>query len=136
MTLLWPLPPEYTTVTTEYAAIDAEHPNGHRGIDIAAPLGVGVLAVTGGIVRMAIHEGEGDPLQDELGDFVVLRGSDDGTDYLYCHLSQIGVRAGQMVARGAILGLVGSTGFSTGPHLHFGQWRDGVCQRPDLEVPA
>ncbi len=136
--LLWPLPSEYRTITTEYGAIDAEHPAGHRGLDIAAPMGVGVLAVTGGIIALAVHDGDemGNPLNANLGSHIVLRGSDDGIDYLYCHLSQIGVRAGQMVARGAIIGLVGSTGFSTGPHLHFGQWKEGVCQRPQIEAPA
>ncbi len=131
--LLWPLPAEYTAVTTEFGAVDAEHPASqpHRGLDIAAPTGVGVLAVTGGIISVAFADGEG-----VLGNHIVLRASEDGVDYIYAHLSQVGVRANQMVARGQILGLVGSTGFSTGPHLHFGQWRDGVCQRPEIERPG
>ena len=129
--LLWPLPVEYQVITTEYGAVDAEHPASqpHRGIDIAAPLGVGVLAVDNGYIVVIADNAE-------LGNHVVLRSSVELIDYLYCHLSKVCVRMGQMVARGQVLGLVGSTGFSTGPHLHFGQWQDGVVQEPKLIRPT
>lgn len=84
----------------------------HRAIDIAAPLGTFVAAADRGVVVRAGWNDQG------YGMFVVI---DHNIDYvtLYSHLRDIFVREGEVVAQGQIIGTVGSTGNSTGPHLHF-----------------
>lgn len=83
----------------------------HRGLDFAAPTGASVLvALPGRVVSAGVSGGYGNQ---------VLVQHADGLQTRYAHLSQIGVRAGQSVDAGARVGAVGSTGVSTGPHLHF-----------------
>jgi murein DD-endopeptidase MepM/ murein hydrolase activator NlpD len=84
----------------------------HRAIDVAAPLGTLVTAADRGVVIRAGWNNQG------YGQFVII---DHNIDYitLYAHLSEILVEEGQVVAQGQTLGRVGSTGNSTGPHLHF-----------------
>ncbi len=84
----------------------------HRAIDVAAPHGTLVTAADRGVVMRAGWNAQG------YGLFVVI---DHNIDYvtLYAHLSEIFVTEGQVVAQGDPLGRVGSTGNSTGPHLHF-----------------
>jgi murein DD-endopeptidase MepM/ murein hydrolase activator NlpD len=84
----------------------------HRAIDIAAPAGTPVRAADRGVVVRAGWNQQG------YGLFVII---DHNIDYvtLYAHLSEVLVQEGQVVAQGDILGKVGSTGNSTGPHLHF-----------------
>jgi hypothetical protein len=83
----------------------------HQGTDFAAAAGTPVLAVMSGTVESAGVLGG-------YGNQVLLRHR-DGTETRYGHLSVIGVRPGQVVSAGERIGLVGSTGVSTGPHLHF-----------------
>lgn len=84
----------------------------HRAIDIAAPVGTPVTASDRGVVKRAGWNNQG------YGLFVVI---DHNIDYitLYAHLSQVMVNEGDVVAQGQVVGLVGSTGNSTGPHLHY-----------------
>lgn len=84
----------------------------HRALDIAAPAGTVVTAADRGVVLRAGWNNQG------YGFFVII---DHNIDYvtLYAHLSEVLVVEGQVVAQGQILGKVGSTGNSTGPHLHF-----------------
>ncbi len=84
---------------------------GHHGVDIALDTGEPVHAAFGGIVRVATRMGG-------YGNCVVVR-HPNGLETLYGHLSKINVRPHQQVAAGEVLGLGGSTGNSTGPHLHF-----------------
>jgi hypothetical protein len=105
---VWPVP-GYHRITCPFGKVDAEHPDGHKGIDIAAPQGAVVVAVTGGIAYAGYDE--------RSGNFVVVK--DAAHEYTYCHLSQVLVVSGQTVRPGDAVGLVGSTGRSTGPHLHF-----------------
>jgi murein DD-endopeptidase MepM/ murein hydrolase activator NlpD len=83
----------------------------HQGLDIAAPRGTPVAAASGGRVLFAGWYGG-------YGKLVVLDHG-QGLSSLYGHLSVILVRPGQIVTRGQVLGRVGSTGYSTGPHLHY-----------------
>lgn len=84
----------------------------HAGTDLAAPEGTPVLATRAG--RVAVS--------DNLGGYgltVILRHDDDNLESRYAHLSRIAVRSGEWVEQGEVVGLVGNTGTSTGPHLHF-----------------
>jgi hypothetical protein len=87
----------------------------HSGTDLGADQGTPVIAVTDGKVAIA----------DFLGGYgltVVLRHEKDTQESLYGHLSRILVQPGEEVTQGTVIGLVGTTGNSTGPHLHF-EWR-------------
>jgi murein DD-endopeptidase MepM/ murein hydrolase activator NlpD len=83
----------------------------HSGVDIGAPSGAPVIATGSGTVISAGWNGG-------YGNAVIIQHSDT-QQTLYGHLSAISVQAGQTVAPGSVIGLVGSTGNSTGPHLHF-----------------
>jgi len=84
----------------------------HTGIDLVEPFGSPVFAADDGIVAVVGSSGSG------YGNYVVIAHA-GGFDTLYGHLSSILVRAGQRVTQGTPVGLEGSTGNSTGPHLHF-----------------
>jgi murein DD-endopeptidase MepM/ murein hydrolase activator NlpD len=87
----------------------------HQGTDIGAPLGTPVVAAYSGQVAMADWSGG-------YGLMVVVRHLEGAQESRYAHLSEVFVRPGQEVKQGEIIGRVGSTGYSTGPHLHF-EWR-------------
>lgn len=84
----------------------------HYGIDLAAPTGTPILAAKGGMVEEAGWNNGG------FGNLVVIDHG-NGVKTLYAHNSQLKVSKGQQVAQGDIIALMGSTGNSTGPHLHF-----------------
>ncbi|WP_310409978.1 M23 family metallopeptidase [Chamaesiphon sp. OTE_8_metabat_110] len=83
----------------------------HSGIDIAAPSGTPVVATATGTVISAGWNGG-------YGKAIVIQ-HNDSQQTLYGHLSEISVQPGQQIVQGSVIGLVGSTGNSTGPHLHF-----------------
>ena len=95
----------------------------HFGIDIAAPQGTGVIAARGGKVLEKGYNAEG------LGNYVLLA-HEGGYTTLYGHLSTIAVTLNQEVNSGSLLGTVGSTGLSTGPHLHFEVRSEGKAKDP------
>ncbi len=83
----------------------------HAGMDIAAPIGTPIKAAADGIVTFAgVKKGYGN---------VVIVTHDDGTETFYAHASRLFVEEGQTVKAGTTIAAVGSTGKSTGPHLHF-----------------
>ena len=92
--------------------------NGHPGIDFAAEEGAEIYAVAGGIVTTAGYD-------VEKGNYVVLDHG-GGLETEYQHMKSLLVSAGQSVVQGQVLGYVGSTGNSTGPHLHFEARQDGA----------
>ena len=92
--------------------------NGHPGIDFAAEEGAEIYAVAGGIVTAADYD-------VEKGNYVVLDHG-GGLETEYQHLKSSLVSAGQSVVQCQVLGYVGSTGNSTGPHLHFEARQDGA----------
>lgn len=94
----------------------------HQGVDFAAPTGTPIYAVTDGVVSYAgWHGGH--------GNFVKLQHS-GGMGTGYGHMSRIAVRSGERVRRGEVIGFVGSTGLSTGPHLHYEVYRNGETVNP------
>lgn len=94
----------------------------HTGVDYAAPSGSIIRAVAPGTVVRAGWGGA-------YGNLVKVR-HDDGSIGYYAHMSRIGVKLGQRVYQGLWLGNVGSTGNSTGPHLHFEVRRNGRSVNP------
>ncbi len=94
----------------------------HAGVDLAAPMGTPVHAARDGTVVKAGWGGS-------YGNVVFLDHG-DGTQTRYAHLSRIDVRVGETVRQGDVLGLVGSTGASTGPHVHFELRFDGRAVDP------
>jgi len=101
---------------------------GHRAIDIGAPLGSALLAADAGYVSFAGWTDVG------YGYLVVIDHGNGFTTY-YAHMSNIYVSEGQAVERGQVIGAVGSTGRSTGPHLHFEIRYHGVPQNPRAYLP-
>lgn len=111
-TLAAPIP--NTTITSSFGP--RIHPiygnvRMHAGIDLRGAMGTPILAAGDGVVVAA-------DLRGGYGNATVIDHG-NGLATLYGHQSAMFVTAGQQVARGAVIGLVGSTGFSTGPHLHF-----------------
>ena len=94
----------------------------HKGIDIGAPWGTPIHAAIDGTVAFAGRSAG-------YGNFVKLTHG-GGIATGYGHMSRIAVRPGAHVARGQVIGYVGSTGMSTGPHLHWEIWRNGVSVNP------
>ncbi len=83
----------------------------HTGVDIAADEGTAIVAAYNGVIK---ETGYG----EKKGNFVLMEHS-DGTQTLYCHCSEVLVDEGTVIRAGEAIALVGSTGWSTGPHLHF-----------------
>ena len=100
-----PLPTGYKT--------QGLHGPGNRGIDIGAPKGTPIYASAGGTVLITKTGWSGG-----YGNMAIIQ-HPNGTKTLYAHMSKLGTRTGASVSRGQIIGYVGSTGRSTGPHLHF-----------------
>ena len=99
----------------------------HKGVDITAPTGTPVRTTADGLVVQA------EPVSGGYGRLIVIDHG-GGTQTWYAHLSRIGVRAGQEVHRGEIVGSVGSTGRTTAPHLHFEVRQKGVSLDPRTMV--
>ena len=99
----------------------------HRGMDIAAPSGTAVRAPADGVVTFSEYDGAyGKTIVITHGYGLVTR---------YAHLSGFKVQAGQQVKRGDLIGYVGSTGRSTGPHLHYEVHVAGVPTNPRKYLP-
>lgn len=118
--LLWPS--DYSEITSWFGARPASDTNGigstnHGGLDIGAPYGAPIYSAGAGTVTLA----------DWYGGYgnAVMIALDNGFTTLFGHMSSIGVSAGDRVAPGQIVGLVGSTGNSTGPHLHYSIFLNG-----------
>jgi LysM repeat protein len=88
--------------------------HGHNGVDIGGPIGMPVLASADGTVIIARNGG----WNGGYGSYVVVN-HPNGTQTLYAHLSAVNVTVGTRVTQGKVIGALGNTGKSTGPHLHF-----------------
>ena len=94
----------------------------HTGLDFPAPTGSDILAAAGGVVvAQEFHPAYGNMVEIDHGNQVVTR---------YAHASRVLVRLGDVVRRGQKIAQVGTSGRSTGPHLHFEVWVQGVLQNP------
>lgn len=119
--LAWPVDSVFITQkfgNTDFARTGAYNGHGHNGIDFRAPTGTKIKSALGGVVEGV---GNTDSVKGcfSYGKWVLVR-HDNGLSTLYAHLSLISVSAGQRLKTGDIVGYSGSTGYSTGPHLHFG----------------
>jgi len=94
----------------------------HKGLDIGAPYGTPIHAMTDGVVAFAGRTGG-------YGNFVKLTHG-GGMASGYGHMSRIAVSSGTRVRQGQVIGYVGSTGLSTGPHLHWEVWKNGAAINP------
>jgi len=121
--LLMPIP--HATITQGFGptlytfeAAYAGYPHFHTGVDLSVPLGTPVFAAADGVVVLARPMTDASGALVGYGNFVVIQHA-AGLKTLYGHLLAIGVKEGETVTRGQLIGLVGSTGNSTGPHTHF-----------------
>lgn len=94
----------------------------HKGVDIAAPRGTRVLACADGVVLASEYD-------KIYGNYIILR-HDDNRESLYGHLETKKIELHRRVKSGTIIGTVGSTGQSTGPHLHFEIHENGIPKNP------
>ena len=109
---MWPLPGYYNLSSLFAGRIHpiTGKPQHHTGIDIPAPSGTDILAAKSGVVTTSTYN-------NSYGNYVVVSHS-DGTSTLYAHMSRRGVSKGEVVSQGQYMGDVGTTGSSTGNHLH------------------
>ena len=119
--LCWPLP-GHTYISCHFGEVDAFGNAGHRGTDIPAPEGTPILAAHSGTVLVS-------GWNDSYGNQVLLDNG-AGLSTRYAHMTQTAVTAGEAVTAGQIIGYVGSTGDSTGNHLHFEVMQNGVRMNP------
>lgn len=122
--LSWPLDPNIKGISATYH--DPTYPFRnlfeHSGIDLPFPTGSSVSSAAPGYVAWA-RRGQ------QYGNYVMIIHT-NGLATLYAHLSKISVSPDQFVARGQKIGEVGTTGFSTGPHLHFEVRKNGIPTNP------
>jgi LysM repeat protein len=125
--LLWPLQGVLTSYYG-YRSLRIGRSHFHTGLDIAAPRGTPVYAALSGRVEQAGWSRVG------YGKLVIIRGW-DGRRYYYGHNSRLLVKAGQWVNQGTMISRVGSTGYATGPHLHFEVRVGGHTRNPIAYLP-
>ena len=119
--LCWPLP-SHTYISCHFGEVDAFGNAGHRGTDIPAPEGTPILAAHSGTVLVS-------GWNDSYGNQVLLDNG-AGLSTRYAHMMQAAVTAGEAVTAGQVIGYVGSTGDSTGNHLHFEVMQGGIRVDP------
>lgn len=121
----WLRPCSYIMVTSPFGP--RTPPKGgassyHQGIDLGAPEGTPIYATRTGRVTIASYS-------NSAGNYVSINHG-DGFSSIYMHMTRYVVSSGQAVSAGQLIGYVGSTGISTGPHLHFGISKNGVYVNP------
>lgn len=114
------------TITSRFGSVSSIRSGAHTGLDIGASSGTPVKAAASGTVIWAGYKGS-------LGNLVVISHS-NGVQTYYGHCSKIYVSSGQSVSQGQTISAVGSTGNSTGPHLHFEIRVNGVAYNPQNYV--
>ena len=121
----WLVPCAYTYVSSAFGGRDAPTAGAstyHEGVDLAAPEGTPIYASRTGIVKEATF--------GRAAGYYVKIDHGDGFRSIYMHMTRYTVRSGQAVSAGQVIGYVGSTGTSTGNHLHFGISYNGSYVNP------
>jgi murein DD-endopeptidase MepM/ murein hydrolase activator NlpD len=124
--ITWLVPINYTYFSSPYG--ERWHPvyggwRMHHGVDLSAPMGTPIIASRSGVVNVASYEEGG------AGNYVNIDHK-DGFVTRYMHMTHYIVEVGQYVYAGQVIGYCGSTGASTGPHLHFGIYYNGSSVNP------
>lgn len=125
---IWPCPAS-SRITSGFG--DRESPtegasSNHKGIDIGASSGSNIVAAAGGTVTIATYS-------YSAGNYVMINHG-GGVSTVYMHCSKLLVSVGDTVTQGDVIAKVGSTGYSTGPHLHFGIRQNGTYVNPSKYV--
>ena len=124
ISFIWPCPSS-SRITSYFG--DRESPtegasSNHKGVDIGAGTGADILAAAGGEVVISTYS-------YSAGNYIMIDHG-GGVSTVYMHCSQLLAQAGDQVSQGQVIAKVGSTGYSTGPHLHFGIRSDGTYVNP------
>jgi len=114
------------TITSRFGAVSSRRVSKHTGLDIAAATGTKIKAAAGGTVTFSGYKGS-------YGYMTVINHG-NGIETYYAHCSKLYVTAGQKVNQGDVIAAVGSTGNSTGPHLHLEIRVNGVAYNPQNYV--
>ena len=126
---LWPLSASRNTLSSLFGTRKdpfTGRPGNHTGIDVPAPKNTPIYAAKSGVVTTSVY---GSGSSWSYGNYVVVSHS-DGTSTLYAHMNKRAVSKGQTVSQGQVIGYVGTTGRSTGYHLHFEVALDGDPTNP------
>ncbi len=124
---VWPATGRISGVYGSQRILNGEPKRPHFGVDVAAVTGTPIVAPAGGKVTLASDlYFEGNAIFLDHG---------NGLTSIFMHMSRLDVAPGDMVEQGQVLGAVGSTGRSTGPHLHWGMYLFGRQLDPQLLVP-
>ena len=121
---IWPCP-AYTRISSYFGPRPQPVPGAstnHKGVDLAAPYGADILASASGVVTTAKYSAS-------AGNYVVIAHG-NGMSTVYMHASSLLVSVGQTVRQGQVIAKVGSTGYSSGNHLHFGVIKNGTYVNP------
>lgn len=106
---------------------NGEERSWHKGLDFAAPTGTPILAPADGVVRLAMHD-------SFMNGHTILVDHGHGVSTIYAHLSKILVKENDKIEAGQVIGAVGSTGRSSGPHLHLGLSWHNIALDPQLFI--
>lgn len=115
------------TVWSRFGSNDRVRSHTHTGLDIAAPKGTPIKAAASGTVTYSGNAGDG------YGNYVVISHG-NGVQTVYAHCSKLLVSKGQQVSQGEVIAKVGSTGNSTGNHLHLEVRKNGIAYNPQNYV--
>ncbi len=121
---IWPCP-AYTRISSYFGPRPQPVPGAstnHKGVDLAAPYGSAILASASGVVTTSTYS-------KSAGNYIVLAHG-NGTSTVYMHASALLVSVGETVEQGEVIAKVGSTGYSSGNHLHFGVIKNGSYVNP------
>lgn len=115
------------TVTSLFGGLEAIRSGvSHKGMDLQMPIGTKLRSITDGVVERVTNYGN-----QNIGTGVIIRAK-DGSTHIFGHMDKVapGIKPGTHLHAGDLIGTSGNSGFSTGPHLHFGLWKDGQYVDP------
>ena len=126
----WIVPCSYVCVSSPYGPRTPPKKGAsswHHGVDLAGPKGTPIYASRGGTVTAATY--------GSASGYYVSINHGDGYSSSYLHMTHYVVKSGQQVSQGQLIGYMGSTGVSTGPHLHFSIYYNGQSKNPAHYIP-